>query len=396
MEVSLDTARKHLFSRMAHQWTTHQRWGATPCWIGGPGLGKTSVMVDTARRVADHLTNRYSYDDEFEFPLLVKVVTLADREVTDIRGIAIPNKGASGMFDHIRYTRSGILPTEDEEARYRWIMIVLDEVPAATLDHIKTARAPVLDYVVGDTVLDPGRYFIGCTGNDPKHKSGAMRLPAHFVNAVAMLSVQPDVRPFLEWAAGDDACIPPIGRAFVESRASLFTDTTIPDAPNTPFATVRSFTLGLQDLMATYGETGVRASEPEAIDAAFHPENAPNATAILSSYVNDGVATEFMAFGKVRDKLTPLSEILDDPDHCRVPDDLSATFAQGSYLVSWVNRTNVSALIRFTNRLRRDLRVSVVAGMMKRDSAAVTSCAEFAHFARANAGLLQSTLAAKR
>lgn len=389
LQITLTHAIHHLQQRALRQWSSGKRLGGTIMWLGAPGLGKTKVQEFTLREVAKQLG----------CSILVHTVTLADIEVVDVKGMALPAKNPeTGSLDRIVYTRSGILPTPEQEAEFDLIFLQIDEVPASSLDHIKVLRQLILEYRLGSIFLDPAKYVVACTGNDVSHKSGAIRIPAHGVNALCMMHVEPDVKPWLEWSATDEAIVPPLARAFVEMRPTLFTENTIPSEPNHAFPTLRSFTLGMQDLLSTYSTLPYdKDPDPHAetsLNDVFVQHNAPVATTILSSYIGEGVATEFMAFGRVRELLVPLSEILADPDECRMPTDSAAAFAQASYVISWANDKNVSKLVRFVMRMRRDMRAATFFAIRRRVPSIVT-VKEFAQFARENAGLVQTTLNSK-
>lgn len=387
--ISLGAAQRHLFARIHNQFTYGLRCGGTPMWFGAPGIGKSALIVDT------FVAACRAVNPDPALRILCHTVTLADREVTDVRGIAIPNRNPeTQMFDRVTYTRSGCLPSPEDELSYDFILLFIDEVPAATLDHAKVIAATVYDYKAGDTVLDPGKYFVACAGNDVRHRAGAIRLPSHFINRVAAMFIEADVRPFLKWALTPAANIPPIARAYVQQFPSLFTDAVIPDEPNVPFVTVRSFTQGVQDLMATFGDPTRPASDPDAIAGAFGDDSRADATAILAAYIGGGNAVQFMNYAKMADQLTPLDAIVADPSKAPVPEAPDAAFAQALYLVSWLDAKNVDALMIYLSRMRRDLRVPTAQSMLDKDKSAVARSKEFTKFALENGGLIQTTAAA--
>ena len=97
---SIGYAAEHLKKRMLHQFKTGERMGGTPLWLGAPGVGKSAMIAATAASVAETLGEK----------VLFWTVSLADREVTDVRGAGIPIKAGDGMLDLV-YSRSGILPS---------------------------------------------------------------------------------------------------------------------------------------------------------------------------------------------------------------------------------------------------------------------------------------------
>ena len=270
---------------------------------------------------------------------------------------------------------------------YDRIVIFIDEIPAATQDHMKTIAAPLNDYVVGTETLNPEFFFLVGAGNDTTHRAGAQRLPSHVLNRCCTLFVHADHRAWMDYAF--DAGVPPLAIAFVEMKPSLLTESEIPSEPNTPWATFRSFTNMVRDLEVLYdGDFGRIAADPA------------DATIVSAGYVGAGVAKEFVAFCKVATTLTPLKEILADPEGCRVPEQSGSAFAQASYLVEWTptgksakDVEQLEAMLVFLGRLRADMLVSTALRMMKKNNA-VTRTMAFSEIMRANKGLIGATMLA--
>lgn len=383
--VSLTQAKMHLHRRMLRQFSTGQRCGGTPFWAGPPGLGKSAVQIAVAKDVAAQLGKS----------VLIVPITLADIEVPDVKGMALPAKNPeTGALDRIVYTQSGMMPFPEEIDEYDLVVLQLDELPAATMDHTKAVASLLLEYRIGRRYYDPGKYYVMCNGNEPKHKSGAARLAAHIINRLSVEIVEPDVVPWLEWSSDPRNGISPLARAFVDMRPAVFTEGKIPDEPNAPFATLRSLTLGVQDLAATFStEPADRVpdvTKTSALDGAFAPDNRGVATAFLSGYIGEGAATEFMRFGEVRKYLTPLQEIIADPEEARIPEDTGAMFAMASYIISWVDKDNCEALLTYAMRMRKDMVVSTIAAMRDR-CPAIMRLKVFSAFAAENHGLLIAT-----
>jgi len=386
--VPMSFARSALKNQMLHQWRSGKRLGATPLWLGAPGMAKTAIAKDVAHEVAETLGHS----------VLVITCFLVDREVPDLRGMALPAKNPdTGAYEYIAYTRAGVLPNPNIEDTYDHVMLLIDELPAASVDHIKSVASLFLDYVIGETQLDPGKYFVVGTGNRPQDRSGATRLPAHFINRVALLEIEPDVRPFLEWSTRKDAHVPMLARAFVESRPVLFTDAKVPDEANVPFTTLRSFSLGIQSVLLAFADwqRDLDVNDPAVFDEAFSQEHVGEATALLGSTVGMTVAREFVTYAKVRHQLTPLSTIEADPDNAPLPVDPSALYAQCAYVIAWTTKKNCDKLIRFVARLRPDLRVPTVQAMSKREPAVVRT-PEYSEMLRSNIGLVQAVAASAR
>lgn len=369
-------AATHLKRRMAHQFKTGQRSGGTPLWLGAPGCGKSAMVAAVAADMAAALDEK----------VLLWTVTLADREVTDVRGAGIPIKTADGMLDLV-YSRSGILPPRAMLDDYDRVVLFIDEIPAATQDHMKTIAAPLNDYVVGTETLNPESFFIVGAGNDTGHRAGAQRIPSHVLNRCCTMFVTPDHRAWLDYAYR--AGIAPMATAFVDMKPSLLTESEIPVEPNTPWATFRSFTNMVADLSVMYEGDFSRIAA-----------DSSDATIIASGYVGAGVAKEFVSFCRVATTLTPLKAILADPKGCAVPETSGAAFAQASYLIEWTptGRTAkdmeaMEAMMTFLGRLRADMLVSTALRMLAKNPS-LTRTLAYGEMARANKGLIGATLSA--
>jgi hypothetical protein len=394
--ISLSDFITTLERQMFAQFSLGQRIGATPCALGAPGLGKTAVICATARRVAKRMGKS----------LLIQVVTVVDREVPDLRGMALPVKDDSDDGDggySLIYTRSAVLPDTEDENAHDLVLLLLDEVPAATLDHIKSLNSIILDYQAGKTTLDPAKYFVACTGNGTEHRSGASRLPAHGVNRLALYNVVPDTLLWLRDYAPDPANgISPIAARFVEERGGLFTDGGVPDTANTPFATLRSFTKGVQALFYYFAADPARVnpSDPAEFASILSDKNRGLATTLLAGYVGAGVAREFIGYASVYGVLTRLDAILADPEGAPVPKEQSALYAQALFVVNWTrNEATTEAkrdnakLLTYVSRLRGDL-VAPTIVKMQRKAPGVKQLPNYATVAMKHIDLIEATMAA--
>lgn len=388
--ISMGLAIRSLKTQMRAQWLTGERRGAAPLLLGAPGASKTMSIIASAREVARNLNRSVG----------IFVVTLIDREVPDLRGMALPVKGPDGVYRAIHYTRSGILPAIEVEEEFDQVLLLIDEVPAATMDHIKSVAAVFLDYECGNTKLDPSKYFVCGAGNGTEHRSGAARLPAHFINRVALRHVQPDVEHVMKYFQSRESGMPPAAATFVQFRPALFQSASVPDAPNTPFLTFRSFEAGIKSMMVEYAEdpTDVDPYNLSIFDAAFaSSETAAEATTLLSGYIGVGAAREFVQFAKVRHQLTSLRDILRDPERASLPTQPDALFAQSSYVVAWTEgrtKAELSAMLTYVGRLRADLRVPTLIRMLEVTDGKLAAVAGYGQLVAQNAGLAQATAAA--
>lgn len=359
LPITLGNALRTIDRWCVAQWATGERFAPTPMLMGPPGVGKTASLRSQFKKIGKRLGLK----------VLVKTVIVSDREVTDIRGIGVPRRNAeTGAFDRMDYTRSGVLAQTEELADYDKVVYIFDEVPAATLDHVKALAAVLLEYTVGETHLDPKDVYICATGNHTTHRSGALKLPAHVINRMALFHVEADVDAYLKFASSPDSGVPGIGAAFVHTRPTIFTEAEVPSAPNVPFPTFRSFTNGVRSLLTAFApaDKELDVTDPNVIEEAMSPDNIGLATTILAASVGASTAREFLQYARVRTKLTPLEVIMNDPKKAPLPGtaDVSAMFAQSLYVASWcTDKKRAAAMLIYVGRMREDLRIPTVQRM---------------------------------
>jgi hypothetical protein len=252
----------------------------TLCVLGKPGIGKTA----SARALAGAMTE-YRRNREPEAPQAICwVVDLSSCLPEDLNGL--PFRGPDGVT---HYAPQAWMAELCRPGVYG--VLVLDDLPAASPSVQVASRQISLERRVHEARLSDGVIII-VTGNRREDKSNAATLPAHFRNSVCMLDIEVDVEEWATWA-GSQPDINPVVPAFLRWKPSHLARTPADADSRGSYATPRSWAM-LGRLYDTAHSKGVQT------DVAF-------------GLVGDGVATEFLAFAKLRDSLIDPKAVLKDP-----------------------------------------------------------------------------------
>lgn len=360
LPCGLARALQFVRNDMAFRFNFGIRGSATFVLVGPPGTGKTKGIMN----------NFYDLCRQRGENGLVVMAVAADREVTDIRGMALPNKNPdTGRYEDLIYTRSGILPPQKLLDEYDRVLILVDEMMAASPDHMKAFNPLLLDNEIGVTQLDYGKYYVVVTGNHTTHKAGATKLLSHTVNRCVVLHILPDHEGYVRHASDPRFGIHPLIPAFVSHRPTLFTESTVPDGANEPFATFRQIEAGVRSIIAQHhrGATPPDFTDPGAIEPCFATEEASHSSLILlAGHVGRACANEFVMFAKVRNHITSLDDIKRDPNTAKIPprSEVGALFAQSQYCSAWcTNDANAKALLKYIGRFPEDHRMPTLVKM---------------------------------
>lgn len=256
--------------------------------LGPPGIGKSSVAPAIAERMTAYTQSKYPAAAR----AVCEVIDLSARMPEDIGGVPFRAEMQLSREESI---------TVCEYAIQKWLarlcrrgvygVLLLDDLPAANPSVQVASRQLVLDRRIGDVRL-PDSVLVMVTGNRRQDKSAAATLPAHFRNAVLLLSIEPSLEDWTAWY-GRQPGHAPIVSSFLAFRSNLLS--TLPkDADEMgAFATPRAWaSLGrVYEISKAMGKT----------------------LEVAQGFVGQGPATEFMAFVNIRSQLVDPAAVLADP-----------------------------------------------------------------------------------
>lgn len=257
--------------------------------LGSPGIGKTSTshalgeLMTSAVRANPSLV--YGDNVPAKVPeAIVKVVDLSSSLPEDLNGLPKLEDGVTRF-----YAQEWMHQLCQENA---YGVLVLDDLPAAAPMMQVASRTIALERRVHEHRLAPG-VFVIVTGNRREDKSAASTLPAHFRNSVLLLDCELDVDEWAKWY-GRNEHLAPVVPAFLRFRQEKLSQTPDKADKRGAFATPRTWTkLGAQYAVADATE---------------------NLFEVASGLVGEGVATEFVAFCKIRNELVNPEEVFDAPE----------------------------------------------------------------------------------
>jgi MoxR-like ATPase len=163
--MKITSAQKHLIN-------AHNKKIPAFLW-GGPGIGKSSIVKQTAKQLGLELID----------------VRLPQLEPTDLRGIPVPNhstrKADNYYPEWLPKDGSGIL--------------FLDEMEKALVSVKNAALQLVLDRAIGDYTLPEG-WSIVAAGNREDDGAFSQQLGTALANRLIHLNIEPDYNTWLIWA----------------------------------------------------------------------------------------------------------------------------------------------------------------------------------------------------
>ena len=250
----------------------------TMCWLGAPGIGKTSAARELSKLMTAYMAEKGNNTEA-----VCEVRDLSSSLPEDLGGL--PYRDG----DTTRYAPPVSIQRICQPGAYG--VFVLDDLPAAPTAVQVASRQISLEHRVHDHVISP-QVMIIVTGNRREDKSAASTLPAHFRNSVLLYTIEPDFKRWESWAheSGVDQLI----TQFLTFRPAHFSRLPADADAQGAFATPRTWVMLSQELKVARKLDTLRAT--------------------AAGLVGDGVATELVAFELVRTQLVAPEKVLANPE----------------------------------------------------------------------------------
>jgi hypothetical protein len=340
-------------------------------FIGPPGGGKTSVIRN---EIVNILSARYGE----QFGCQTSVAPTLD--APDYKGFLIPTKNAAGEPISI-FTRSPEFPSEDYLAKHPRGIYLIDELSSAEHLTQKALASVILEKTFGNHTLPSGwRVFIA--SNRASDRAGALRMLSHIRNRTIEIPLENDALSWAVWAEQNG--IHPLIIAWAKSNpTTAFVD----EVPNTdrPFSTARSVALAARFLQVGLA----RDAEGKLIDMEL-PSDSLVQQGVYGA-IGEGAGASLFGYLKVWDKLPTLDEILADPAKAKCPQELSAGWAAGQMCIHFANGSNIDLLWQYTERLPREVQVSMAKSLLERSGSALLNSQRLVKWIHANKALITSS-----
>lgn len=267
----------------------------TVCVLGPPGIGKSAMAHAVFKRIEAWDASVRLPEDTRPQPVF-RFVDLSSAAVEDIGGLPhLVTSGDTWMSGKkiTNYApQEWFVPFCHPEASG---VLVLDDLPAAASNVQTACRQLVLDRAINGLKIGKDVLLV-VTGNRRSDQSNASRLPAHFLNSVQLLPLEPDLDEWTKWYVRQGLVDYSVV-GFLKYRPEFFSQLPEKASPNGAFATPRS-----------WFRLGEMLGSVERLSS-----NTRTVSLLASGTVGDGVALEFTAFKQLQSKFAEPSVVLDDP-----------------------------------------------------------------------------------
>ena len=233
---------------------------------GPPGIGKSEVI----EQITDELGDSKLID-----------IRLSLWDPTDIKGMPYYSANDNTM----KWAPPAELPTEEEAAKYKWVVVFLDEMNSAAPAVQAAAYQLILNRRVGQYKL-PDNVLLVAAGNRDADKGVTYRMPAPLANRFVHLELRVDFDDWFQWAVQNNVHKDVVGYLTFAKKDLYDFD---PKSPSRAFATPRSWTFA-SDLI--------------------EDDDDETTTDLISGTVGEGLAVKFMAHRKVAASMPNPTEIL--------------------------------------------------------------------------------------
>ena len=293
-----------------------------PCMLwGAAGVGKSNIAQQVAAAAAR------TYVD-------VRALLL---DPVDLRGI--PWRDDRGRT---RWAPPSFLPPSDDTGLW---LVNLEELPSAVPMVQAAMYQLVLDRKCGEYELPEGASLIAC-GNRESDRGVTHRMPAPLASRFVHLEIRADVADWCAWGAAHG--IAPEVLFFIQMRPDLL-HRFDPQSKEAAFPCPRTWEYASNIVRKR------RGLSPTALRA------------LIRGTVGEAAAVEFCGFLEIWRELPHPQTIIADPEGAPVPENPSTLIALCGSLYRLANDINLSAIVTYAQRLRREVGEFLVGSCVKRD-----------------------------
>ena len=263
---------------------------------GTMGIGKSDIIKAVAKTIAEEKKMEFVENgwEEGKFGLIDS--RLSQYEPTDLRGIPVP--------DLKNGTTNWLKPTTMPRGNSHGIWF-FDELNLANPSVQAAAYQIIRDRKIDDIEIPEG-WLIISAGNGTEDKANIFDMPAPLCNRFTHLTLRkPTPDEWIAWATQNN--IHPDVISFINFKGEYLHNFD-PEKSQDAFGTPRSWEMGSNNL-----KVKLNLNEKEE-------------KMLLASCVGDGVATEFIAYRKMQEKLN-IDKILAEPEKFKTPERVDTKYA---------------------------------------------------------------------
>ena len=269
-----------------------------PYLIGGPGLGKTTIVKELSR----------------ELEIQCKVVSLAQYDAGELAGWLISDN------DSMKRLRPDWMP------KYGEGILFFDELPQAPVSNQNISAQIINERRIGEHKLPDG-WAIVCAGNRLSDRAGTNNMPTHVKDRLMFLEIEADLEDFMKY--GSERRFVPEIMAFLRFRPEfLHKFDRDADASPSPRSWERVHTILSQWKLD-------KTDEMEAING----------------QVGQSASADFHGYKRVFDRCPDIDQLINNPDTAMVPEEANIAFAICANLSSKMNKENGKNILRYLSRM---------------------------------------------
>lgn len=319
--------------------------------ISPPGRGKSSWVYD----FVEHMTKTTGVKWG------LSIAMFANYSPTDVGGVFF--KGSIETSDGPVTVTDPAMPPwmVSTEGKPLWEydagILFLDEWGQAQPETKASGASLVLEKRTGKWKLPKGWHII-MASNRMGDRSAVTRSLDFVINRRAEIHITDDLDGWVDWATQKG--INPLFLSFAAKFPTTVFSNGVPEKQG-PWCTPRSFVMAAKafDLLTEYngGKTPLDAVTKEAI----------------AGMIGDGAAEQL--FGHLRNalELPGLSEVIADPEHCRLPERADLQLISVYQLAANANDKNMQQLCAYVSRMSPDFHVTFAVQILRRSAALVVN-----------------------
>ena len=275
-----------------------------------------------------------------------QVAAEAGRTYVDVRALLLDPVDLRGIpwrdgTDRTRWAPPAFLPPSDDEGQW---LINLEELPSAVPMVQAALYQLVLDRRCGEYELPDGASLIAC-GNRDSDRGVTHRMPTPLASRFVHLEIRVDAPDWCAWGASNG--IAPEVLFFIQMRPELLHQFD-PQSREKAFPCPRTWEFLSNIVHRRRGLDHVTER------------------ALFRGTVGEAAAIEFAAFLTVWRELPHPNAVIADPEGADIPDNASALIALCGSLYRLADDINISAIVTYATRLRREVGEFLVGSCIRR------------------------------
>ena len=278
-----------------------------------------------------------------------QVAAAAGRTYVDVRALLLDPVDLRGIpwrddRGRTRWAPPVFLPPSDDTGLW---LVNLEELPSAVSMVQAAMYQLALERKCGEYELPDGASLIAC-GNRESDRGVTHRMPTPLASRFVHLEIRADVPDWCAWGAAHG--IAPEVLFFIQMRPELLHQFD-PQSKEKAFPCPRTW-----EFVSNIARRR-RDLSPVALRA------------LVRGTVGQAAAVEFCGFLEVWRELPHPHTIINDPDGAPVPDNPSALIALCGSLYRLADDINLSAIVTYAQRLRREVGEFLIGSCVRRDPA---------------------------